>query len=219
MSEFIDNRKTDRLGLVVFAGRAMTQCPLTVDYGILQNLLETANHKTIPAQGTAIGDALMTAVQRLQKSKAESKIIVLLTDGASNAGQIHPEKAAAVAKAMGVKVYTVGVGRRDGRTLWLNQNAFTGESYWTEKTLPPEEMVDEKALQSIAKQTGGKYFRANNTKELQDIYSEIDELEKTEVETYTFTKYHELFFSWLLAGALLLLIELLLAYTRLRKIP
>ena len=219
ISEFIEKRQTDRLGLVVFAGRAMTQCPLTVDYGILQNLLEATSHETIPVQGTAIGDALMTSVQRLKESKAESKVVILLTDGANNAGKIHPEKAAAVAQAIGVKVYTIGVGRKDGRTLMPGQNVWTGEVFWDEKTLSPEEMVDEEVLISLAEKTGGEFFRASNKKQLEDIYTEIDELEKTEVETYTFTKYHELFFPWLLAGVLLFFLELILAHTRFRTLP
>lgn len=219
IEQFVDKRKNDPLGLVVFSGSAMTRCPLTIDYGILKQLLKSVDHKTIAEPGTAVGDALMTSIQRLKGSKAKSKVVVLLTDGANNAGRVHPEKAASVAKALGVKVYTIGIGRHDGKTLWMGQNVFTGETFWQNHVLPPEERVDEQALINIAESTEGKYYRATNVKELESIYAEIDQLEKTKIETYTFTKYHEKFFPYLLWGALLLLVELLLAQTLLRRLP
>ncbi len=219
IDRFIDQRKADPMGLVIFAGRSMTRCPLTVDHGVLKMLLTEVDHQTIPQSGTAVGDALMTSIQRLKESKAKSKVVVLLTDGANNAGRIHPEKAAAVAKAVGIKVYTIGLGRKDGKTLWFGQNPFTGELFWTNQVLPPEEQVDEESLVNIAKVTGGKYYRAVNVEELEKIYEEIDALEKTEIETYTFTKYHEKFFPWLLWGSVLLLIELFLSHTWLRRLP
>lgn len=219
VEEFIEHRPGDRLGLVGFAGAAQVLCPLTLDHGIVKELLQKASFETIPVNGTAIGDAMMNAMRRLERSKAPSKVILLLTDGAQNAGRAHPSQAADVAKALGIRVHTIGVGKQSGTQLFPVQNPFTGTLSWSEAPIRPEERVDESSLREIAQKTGGTFFLATNRSELQKIYSEIDAMEKSEIRTRTFTKYRELYPAWLIAGALLLLLELLLARTRLMRVP
>lgn len=219
VGEFVQQRPSDRLGLVGFAGAAQVLCPLTLDHGILAEMLETVGFETIPVNGTAIGDAMMNALRRLERSQAPSKVIILLTDGAQNAGRAHPAQAAAVAQALGVRIHTVGVGKRSGTQLIPVQNPFTGSLSWSEAPIRPEEQVDEASLREIAQTTGGHFFLATNREELKKIYTDIDAMEKSEIRTRTFTKYRELYPFWLLIGALLLLIELLLGRTRLMRVP
>ncbi len=219
ISDFVDKRKTDRLGLVIYAGRSYTQCPLTMDYGILKQFLGTVNEKSISAQGTAIGNAIMSATNRLKESKAKSKVVILLTDGANNGGSITPQQAANVAKAMGVKVYTIGVGKKSGSMLGYQQNSWTGEINWVEVPIDKQQGADIGLLKTIAQSTDAKFFYANNKAELQKIYEAIDALEKTEIESHSYTKYKEEFYWFLILGAFLLLVEIVLANTRFIKIP
>ena len=162
---------------------------------------------------------LFVALARLQKSEAKSKVVVLLTDGRDNASVVPPMRAADVAQSLGVKVYTVGVGKRNGKILAFQQNPWTGDISWGERDITPEEGIDEGVLKSVAQKTGGRFYRAENKEELEKIYSEIDELEKTEIETVAYARYAEKFYPWLLVGALLILLELLLANTRFVRIP
>ena len=222
IADFIQKRHSDRIGLSAFGSRAVTQCPLTLDYGSLLEILKATDElakDSIIAGRTAIGDGLMNALARLQKSEAKSKVVVLLTDGRDNASVISPVRAADVAQSLGVKVYTVGVGKRRGKILAFQQNPWTGEISWGERDITPEEEVDQSTLKEVAAKTGGKFYRAENKEQLEEIYSEIDQLEKTEIETVAYARYAEKFYPWLLAGALLILLELLLANTRFVRIP
>ena len=222
IADFIQKRHSDRIGLSAFGSRAVTQCPLTLEYGSLLEILKATDElakDSIIAGRTAIGDGLMNALARLQKSEAKSKVVVLLTDGRDNASVISPVRAADVAQSLGVKVYTVGVGKRRGKILAFQQNPWTGEISWGERDITPEEEVDESTLKEVAAKTGGKFYRAENKEQLEEIYSEIDQLEKTEIETVAYARYAEKFYPWLLAGAFLILLELLLANTRFVRIP
>ncbi|MGL1933781.1 MAG: VWA domain-containing protein [Fibrobacterales bacterium] len=219
IGEFVDKRKTDRLGLVIYAGRSYTQCPLTMDYGILKQFLSTVNNKSVSVDGTAIGNAIMSGTSRLKDSKAKSKVIILLTDGANNAGSITPLQASNVAQAMGIKIYTVGVGKKSGSMLVARQNQWTGEMSWGEAAIDKNQGADVGLLKAIAEKTDAKFFYANNKSELATIYDEIDALERTEIESHSYTKYQEEFYWFLIAGALLLLLEIVLANTRFIKIP
>ena len=222
IAEFIQKRRSDRIGLSAFGSRAMTQCPLTLDYGSLLEILGATDElarDSVVASRTAIGDGLMNALARLQKSEAKSKVVILLTDGKDNASVISPVRAAEVAQSLGIKVYTVGVGKKKGKILGFQENPWTGEISWSERDITPEEGIDESTLVVVAQKTGGKFYRAENKEQLEEIYSEIDQLEKTEIETVVYARYAEKFYPWLLAGALLILLELLLANTRFVRIP
>lgn len=219
IADFIQKRKSDRIGLSVFAGRSFTQCPLTLDYGSLLEILSAVNDSTAPGNGTAIGDGLMTALARLEKSDAASRVVVLLTDGKDNASIVPPLHAAEVAKALGVKVYTVGVGKKKGSVLSFQQNPWTGEISWGERNITPEESIDENMLKKMAEMTGGEFYHAENKDDLERIYATIDELEKTEIQTVAYARYAEKFYPWLVIGALFLLLELVLANTRFVRIP
>ncbi|HSR68031.1 MAG TPA: VWA domain-containing protein [Acidobacteriota bacterium] len=211
-SQFVQGRRNDRVGLVVFAGLAYTQCPLTLDYGVLQDLLDEMEVGIIE-DGTAIGMGLATAVKRLRDSEAESKVAILLTDGRNNRGEIDPLTAAQMAKAFGVKVYTVGAGTR-GEAPYPVNDPIMGRQYRRIRV-----DIDEDTLRQVAETTGGRYFRATDRESLQQVYGEIDQLERTEIKVEQFTRYGELFHYPLAAGLLLLLLELALAQTRFRKIP
>lgn len=220
METFINKRTDDRMGLTVFASSAFTQCPLTTDHGVLIDILRAVNDSTLgEGRGTAIGDGLMDALVRLRDTKAKSKVVVLLTDGANNSGSIQPQMAAEVAKALGVKVYTIGVGKKSGSFLWFQQNPFTGELGWGEVEIPPDGGVDEPLLRNIADMTGGAFYTAKNPKELEQIYDNIDKLEKTEIQSWSYARYTEEFYPLLLIGALFLLVELLLMNTRFVRVP
>ena len=160
----------------------------------------------------------MNALARLEKSDAKSKVVVLLTDGKDNSSMVSPDRAAEVAKSLWVKVYTIGVGLKDG-TILTPQATFFGGVSWVEVPVPAEMGIDEESLKNIAQKTGGRFYHAQNKAELEKIYTEIDELEKTEIETIAYARYAEKFYPWLLAGALLILLELLLANTRFVRIP
>lgn len=209
--DFIERRVNDRIGLVVFGLDAITQCPLTVDYGILLTLLDDLRIGMV-GDGTAIGTALGTAVQRLKDAKSKSRIVVLLTDGRNNAGAIEPEQAARIAQTYGVKVYTIGVGTR-GKAPFLVDGLLGRRIVYQDADL------DEESLARIAEVTGGRFFRATDTQSLLEIYRTIDQMEKTEIKTREFTRYEELYPTPLALGLLLLLAEFGLANTRFRRIP
>lgn len=210
--DFVNGRSQDRIGLVVFAARPYTQAPLTLDHGWLLQNLERAKVGMLE-DGTAVGSALATAVNRLEPSTAKSKIVVLLTDGQSNAGKVAPTQAAEAAKTLGYKVYTIGAGTR-GVAPYPATDLFGNKVY-----RPMQVDIDEDTLKKIASETGGRYFRATDTQSLKDIYAEIDKLEKSPAEEPRYTDYEELAL-WLLAPALLLLAgELFLRHTALRVLP
>ncbi len=211
--EFIKGRINDRIGMVVFAGESFTQCPLTLDYGVLLSLLKEVKIADQNWDGTAIGMGIANAVNRLRDSKAKSKIIILLTDGVNNKGQIDPITAARIAQALKIKIYTIGAGT-EGTAMYPVDDPVFGRRY-----VPMEVKIDEKVLKEIARITGGKYFRATNTKKLREIYKEIGEMEKTKIEVNEYTRYTELFLYFLTAGLFLLLIELVLRNTYFKTIP
>ena len=211
--EFIEGRTNDRIGLVIFAGESFTQCPLTLDYGVLTTLIDQMEVAPQDWDGTAIGNGIATSVARLKDSKAKSKVIILLTDGRNNAGEINPLTAAQVAQTFDIRVYTIGAGTR-GSALYPVNDPIFGKRY---VSMPVE--IDEELLRKIAGQTGGKYFRATDTEKLRQIYGEINEMEKTKIQVKEFTKYDELFVKYAGAGIFLLLLEILLLNTWLRKLP
>ena len=212
LEDFIAGRKHDRISLIVFAGRSYTQCPPTLDYDVLTGLLRQVDFGRTE-DGTAIGTALLNGVNRLRSPGAKSKVLILLTDGANNAGEISPVTAARAAKALGVKVYAVGVGK-DGEQPVEIEDPMFGKRI----VMVPTE-IDEPMLREIASTTGGKYFRAQNPKALQSIYSEIDRLEKTEIKTSSHTRYSELFMNLALAALILIVAEIALAQTVFRRAP
>ena len=211
-AQFIQGRKNDRIGMVVFSGQSFTQCPLTIDYGILLNFLEQIKVGMIE-DGTAMGMGLATGVNRLRSSEAKSKVIVLLTDGRNNRGEIDPLTAAQAAQAFDIKVYTIGAGTR-GSALYPVDDPFFGKRY-----VPMQVDVDEETLQKIADLTGGEYFRATDRQSLEKIYNEIDNMEKTEIKVKEYTRYSELFIYFLVSALFLFIGEIVLANTKFRKIP
>jgi len=211
-ADFVAGRRNDRIGLVAFAGQAFTQAPLTFDHSVVESLAGELQTGMIE-DGTAVGMGLATAVKRLQASPAESKVVVLLTDGSSNRGEIGPVTAAQMAQALGVRVYTIGAGSQ-GTARVPVPDGFGGTRYATMRV-----EIDEATLREIADLTGGRYFRATDNESLAAIYAEIDELERTEVEIENFTQYGEEFPIPLLLGFLLLVGELGLSGTILRRLP
>jgi Ca-activated chloride channel family protein len=209
--EFIDGRTNDRIGLVIFAAESFTQCPLTTDYPVLKSLLKEVKNGMI-TDGTAIGLALANGVNRLKDSDAKSKVMILLTDGVNNRGEIDPITAAKLAATYGIRVYTVGVGAM-GQAPYPVQTPFG-----IQRQLMRVE-IDENTLKTVAEITGGKYFRATDNQKLRAIYQEIDQLEKTKIEVSAYRRYRELYYGWLAGGLLVLLFELGLGTTVLRKIP
>ena len=207
--EFVASRPDDRMGLVIFAGESYTQCPLTIDHAVLLNLFSEIKDGIIE-DGTAIGMGLATAVNRLKESDAISKVIILLTDGVNNMGNISPMAAAEIAKEFGIKVYTIGIGKT-GMAPYPFQTPF-GIQYQN-----IEVKIDEEVLQNIANQTGGKYFRATDNQKLRDIYKEIDSLEKTELEVKTYSQPREEFTLILMIAMLIFVVEQLLGLTILKN--
>ena len=209
--EFIQSRISDRIGLVIFARDAFTQCPLTIDYAVLRNLLSEIKSGMVP-DGTAIGNAIANGVNRLKDSDAESKVMILLTDGVNNAGEIDPLSAAEIARTFGIRIYSIGVGSR-GEAPFPVRTPF-GTRY---QMMPVE--IDEPLMNKISETTGGQYFRATNNKALQEIYEKIDQLEKTKIEITSYRTARELYYGWLGGGLLLLFIEFGLLKTIFRKLP
>ncbi|MBM2813599.1 MAG: hypothetical protein HW421_361 [Ignavibacteria bacterium] len=208
---FIENRIDDRLGLVIFSGESFTQCPITIDHDVLKNLFKDIKSGMI-MDGTAIGMGLATATNRLKDSKGKSKVIILLTDGINNTGFIAPVTAAEIAKTFGIRVYTIGVGTH-GVAPYPFKTPF-GIQY---QNIPVQ--IDEDVLKKIAATTGGKYFRATGNKALENIYGEIDKLEKTRIDVAHFTRYTEMFFPFILIAALAFILEIILRYTIFKNLP
>ncbi len=211
-AKFIRGRENDRIGLVVFARKAFTQCPLTLDYEILISLLDQIQTGMI-ADGTAIGMGLATAVNRLRDSNTKSKVIILITDGSSNAGNIDPITAAELAKAFGIKVYTICIGR-GGMVPFPYNDPLFGKRY-----VQAEVEIDEMVLKRIADITKGLFFRARDPKALGDIYEKINQLEKTEIKVKEYRSFEEYFPYFLIPGLILLLAELIIKNTVAVKIP
>ncbi len=211
IDEFVSGRTTDKIGLVIFAKESFTQCPLTIDYQVLRGLLTEIKSGMIE-DGTAIGNAIANGVNRLKESSAKSKVLILLTDGVNNSGEIDPITAAQIARQFNIRIYTVGVGTV-GQAPYPFDTPF-GKRY---QMVPVE--IDEEVLKNVADITGGKYFRATGNKKLEEIYQEIDKLEKTKVEITSYRQATELFYSWALLGLLLLITENILSRTYLRTLP
>jgi len=215
-SEFISGRPNDNIGLTIFAGEAFTQCPMTVDHASLLNLLRNVRTdiaaRGLIQDGTAIGMGLANAITRLKNSKTKSKVIILLTDGSNNMGDISPMTAAQIAQSMGIRVYTIAVGTNKvapypmpvgGTIQYVN--------------IPVD--IDTKTLSDIAATTEGNFYRATNTKELKRIYQDIDKLEKTKMNVKKFSKHYEAYQPFAIAAIISLLLEILLRNTMLRRLP
>ncbi len=213
VADFIMGRTSDRIGMVVFAADSFTQCPLTLDYNVLLGLLDSVEIGMIDERRTAIGMAVATAANRLRESDAESRVVILLTDGRSNAGEIDPITAAQAAAALDIKIYTIGAGTPEGGLVPVD-DPIRGRRY-----LRVENDIDEETLQKIASVTGGRYFRATSEGMLATIYERIGELEKTKIEVKHFTTYEELAPRLMLMAMVLLLLELLAGVTVLRGLP
>ncbi len=214
VKSFVDGRKYDRIGMTVFASDAFLQCPLTVDYGIVKNFLDDIRIGMINEKSTAIGNAVASSLNRLRHAEAKSKVIVLLTDGANNAGQIDPLTASEMAQALGVKIYTIGVGGK-GVPFILREDIFGKQLV----PFPEAERVDEVTLTKMADMTGGRYFRATDKEGLNEIFHEIDQLEKSKIISEGLRRFRELFHYFLIPALILLFIEVVLTQTRFRKLP
>lgn len=210
-AEFINDRSNDKIGLVVFSGESFTQCPLTTDHRVLLNLLSEVKYGMIE-DGTAIGLGLANSVNRLKDSKSESRVIILLTDGSNNAGQITPMDAADLAASYGIRVYTIGVGSRGTATATM-----PGPYGMQTVSIPVD--IDERVLTEIAAKTGGKYFRATDNTSLKEIYHEIDQMEKYHINVNTVTKRKELYLPLAMMVLVLVGLDLILRRTWLRTIP
>ncbi|NNM95463.1 MAG: VWA domain-containing protein [Bacteroidia bacterium] len=213
-SAFINNRPDDKIGLVVFSGQAFTQCPLTTDHAVLKNMLMQV-HTGMIEDGTAIGDGLATAVNRLKDDKdTKSKVVILLTDGVNNMGSVPPLTAAEIAKVFGIRVYTIGVGTM-GKAMTPDAILPNGQYHYSLQDV----QIDEDLLRQIAQMTGGKYFRATENESLTKIYGEIDKMEKSRITEKDYTEKSEVFLPFALAAALLLLLETVLKNTLLKTVP
>ena len=215
-SEFISGRPNDNIGLTIFSGESFTQCPMTTDHAVLLNPFNNVScamvQRGIMEDGTAIGMGLANAISRLKDSKAKSKVIILLTDGSNNAGDISPLTAAEIAKSFGIRVYTIGVGT-NGQARY----PMTVAGHVQYVNIPVE--IDTKTLASIAGTTNGEFYRATDNSKLREVYQEIDKLEKTKMNVKEYSKRYEAFLPFALAACLLLLVELLLRETILKKLP
>jgi Ca-activated chloride channel family protein len=208
--KFVDQRPTDRMGLVIFAGESFTMCPITIDHNVLKEQISQIRNGMI-TDGTSIGMGLATAVDRLRYSKGKSKVIILMTDGVNNTGLIDPNTALEIAKAYKIRIYTVGVGSM-GQALIPVQTPMG-----IQKQLMPVD-IDEPLLRKMAKETNGKYFRATGNKALEDIYKDIDKLEKTKIDITSYKHYAELFFPFALLAIVCLVLEMILRYTVFKSI-
>ena len=189
-TNFINSRKSDRIGIIVFAGESFIQCPLTVDKSVLKSLIDEINIVSKEYDGTAIGMAIANATNRLRKSSVQSKVMVLLSDGSNNSGEIDPRTSAKLASQYGIKIYTIGAGTNQAFTRIPGRGLIKNE-------------IDEETLQFIADKTGGKFFRATDIKALESIYNEIDALERSEIEVKEYSNYTEIYI-WILFPALIL---------------
>ena len=211
--QFIERRPNDNMGLTIFAGEAYTQCPLTTDHAVLMNLYSSVDcnmaARGIIDDGTAIGDGIMNAILRLKDSQAKSKVIILLTDGVNNSGNISPTTAAEIAQKYGIRIYTIGIGTTGMAPYPLP----TGSTVM----LPVE--IDEPTMNRISKETGGRYFRAQKNADLSAVYADIDKMERTKFNVKEFSKRSELFEPYALAAFIVLLLEILLRYIVLKRLP
>jgi Ca-activated chloride channel homolog len=212
-ADFIKNRTSDRIGLVLFSGEAFTQCPVTTDHDLLLNFLKNVECGFLE-DGTAIGMGLATAVNRLKNVASKSKVIILLTDGVNNSGYFDPLTASNLAKSLGIRVYCIGVGSKGLAQVPVAKDA-KGNFIFDYSMVE----IDEDLLLKIAAQTDGKYYRATNNKELKKIYSEIDALEKTKIEMKQYKRMKDRYKDFLITGSLLILLELILRYSIFRTIP
>jgi Ca-activated chloride channel family protein len=210
-ANFVDSRPTDRIGLVIFSGESFTQCPVTTDKNILKSQIYNVQSGLLE-DGTAIGSGLATSVDRLKSSKSKSKVVILLTDGENNGGLIDPSTAKEIAKSLGVRVYTIGVGTEGTAPVPVQTPG--GILMQREQV-----NIDEKLLTQIATETGGKYFRAKDNEGLKNIYGEIDKLEKSRIEVTALRRFSEKFVPFAIAAAILLALESVLRYTVFRKFP
>lgn len=208
--KFIDQRPTDRMGLVIFGGESFTMCPITIDHSVLKNQVNQIRNGMV-ADGTSIGMGLATAVDRLRNTKGKSRVVILMTDGVNNTGIIDPSTALEIAKAYKVRIYTIGVGSM-GQAPMPVQTPFG-----IQKQMVPVE-IDEPLMKRMAAETGGKYFRATGNRSLSSIYDDIDKMEKTKVDITSFKHYSELFFPFALLAIVFLLAEMTLRYTWFRSI-
>ena len=211
VAEFVKNRETDRIGMVVFGANAFTQCPLTLDQNILLSFLDKLKIG-MAGDATAIGSAIGISARRLKDLKSKSKVIILLTDGRNNSGAISPLQAAEIAKSLGIKVYTIGVGKR-------GKAPFLVDSIFGKRLIYQNVDIDEEVLNKISKMTDAKYFRATDLKSLKDIYKQIDLLEKSEVKSIDHSEHKELFHYFLIPGLILLLTEIIFSNSFLRRLP
>lgn len=211
-AEFVANRRGDRIAVVAFAGEAFTQAPLTSDQAVVETMLSRLRSGVVE-DGTAIGNGLATAVNRLRESGAKSKVVILLTDGVNNRGQISPLMAAEIARDMGIKVYTIGVGTR-GRAPYPAVDMFGNKT-----TVMADVEIDEELLKEISSMTGGKYYRAVNDEALREIYAEINELETSKVQVTNYQTYEELFLMWVVLGLLCLGLEFVFDKVVLNRLP
>ena len=209
--EFISQRPSDRMGIVVFAGESFTQCPLTTDRATLINLMKEVQTDLIE-DGTAIGNGLATAVARMKDSDAKSRVVILLTDGVNNRGEISPQMAAEIAKTYGVRVYTIGVGKE-------GMAPYPVVTPWGVEVQNVKVEIDEKLLAEIAESTGGRYFRATDNTKLAEIYSEINKMEKARTTVDSFPVYKELFGMYALLALIAILLELMLNWFVIRRLP
>jgi len=212
VDEFVEGLRHDRAGLVIFAARAFTRCPLTLDYGTLRHVLNGTELGTIE-DGTAIGTALATGLNRLRESRAKSRVIILVTDGVNNRGEIQPLDAAKIARTLGVKIYTIGVGSSGTARVPVNDPVY-GRIY-----ADMQVEIDEDSLRQIAETTGGLYYRATNRPSLERIFEDIGRLEKTEIRVKTYTHYNERFAGFLIPGLVLVFLGTIAGTTRFGKIP
>ena len=208
--EFISQRPSDRMGIVVFAGESYTQCPLTTDRATLINLMKEVRTNLLE-DGTAIGNGLATAVARLKDSDAKSRVVILLTDGVNNSGEIAPETAADIAKTYGIRVYAIGVGAN-------GEAPYPVMTPWGVDIQKVKVEIDEQLLTNIANETGGRYFRATDNTKLAEIYSEIGKMEKTRTTIDSFPVYKELFLGYAVAALICLMLELLLNFFVIRRL-
>ena len=211
--QFVENRQNDRIGLVVFAGETFLQCPLTIDYNVLKNFIDQVTVAEREFDGTAVGMAIANSVNRLRDSNAKSKVIILLSDGRNNAGELDPMTAAELAKTFDIKIYTIGAGKK-GKARYPVQG-FGGRTQYRLVDV----QIDEEVLQSIAQSTGGKYFRATDNEKLRKIYDEIDQLEKTIIQEKKYTNVEERFFWFVFIAVMLLILEAVLRNTVFRQLP
>ncbi len=212
VQRFVNGLQYDRAGLVVFAGKAFTRAPLTLDYGVLRNVVENIRLGAIE-DGTAIGSALATSLNRLRDSNAKSKVVILVTDGVNNRGEVQPLDAAKIAQTLDVKVYTIGVGSHGSARFPVNDPTY-GKVY---VNLPVE--IDEDSLRKIADMTGAKYYRATDRMSLEDVFDEIASLEKTTIEVKSYTHYNERFMEYLAWACCIFLAATIAGFSRFRKLP